>query len=70
MTGPTDAYRKVAEELKQQAREMEERAAKGLCEYCGTPAELVADPFIAEVHGETVMRRLCDFCKSERADDI
>lgn len=44
------------------------------CEMCGQTGsdaiEARIDPFLAEVHGENTLRRLCDRCWDNRKDDI
>lgn len=40
------------------------------CEFCGKLAYLQVDPFIREIHEESVFRWLCDDCFQNRKDDI
>lgn len=49
-------------------------ALRGPCDSrgsgCTGTGDYVVDPYIAEIDGETVYRRLCEPCAQTRADDV
>ena len=63
-----DAYR---EERRRYKEELEERRrTPGFCSVCGEKAELVEDPYAAEMYGEHRMVWLCPDCYHDAAMDV
>ena len=67
-----DCERKLKEKHERYLAELEKRKnTEGYCSHCGAEhASYVANPYYADMYGETVMEWLCSDCYNECAMDI